>query len=504
MKRMNSSIRLLLSMAAVSLAACTSLPSLDETPAHGNHGGTDCFAAGATAENTREGSGVSLFHDVKLFPNNANTGTPWTFLSPAALAIKGKPNFSYQTCSAKYDAIVNAVVAQDRNKAGTENDGKHESYFSLKEAIATSKVPFVGLDSFYWAADNLGLSKQSTDLTEAAFKKALDDLCSSTVTGDNLKRTGVCPNGTFMHNFLWRADGLFSGNGNSRFVGVQPSKPVNGNPGLTWTRGYLLKQYSNQPASTPIYTAIFDAGSSGTRVSLYKVTPGSKAMIQVLGKAGFNYEDSGINDFMGENGWIDANVLPQQRLPKGCIRTTGLDQTQVGPCVLQPLLDYVTSQLPPDVDAAAVKVELFATAGMRTEDQRNGGTYTAGQISNFYDHIVKSYVRNTALANGAVYRQVGQFKTINGNSEEGVWTWINLNEVYYDTFAVPGSCGVNQVGNFEVGGSSMQVVFPTDAAAHDTTNVYNVNINGCSINVYSKTYLGLGGDDARKFMRAVQ
>jgi hypothetical protein len=79
-----------------------------------------------------------------------------------------------------------------------------------------------------------------------------------------------------------------------------------------------------------------------------------------------------------------------------------------------------------------------------------------------------------------------------------------LNDVYYNTFAKQGGCGNASIGDFEVGGSSMQVVFPVPntSAASDANNIYQVNINGCAIKVYSKTFLGLGGDDARKFMRA--
>jgi hypothetical protein len=114
---------------------------------------------------------------------------------------------------------------------------------------------------------------------------------------------------------------------------------------------------------------------------------------------------------------------------------------------------------------------------------------------------MKPYIETT-LSNGAIYSQVGEFKTINGNSEEGVWSWINLNDIYYNTFSTNGSCGNAPIGDFEVGGSSMQIAFPTTANASDAANIYNVNINGCNINVYSKTFLGLGGDDSRKYMRA--
>ncbi len=487
---------------ASALVACGSGSNTSTASAPGNNGGLDCFAAGATVANTREGSGIALFYNAIIYPSNTNTGTPWTFLQPAALDLKGSPNYNFSTCSAKYDTIINTVIAQDRNKNGTLSDGSNDSYAALRSVVSTSTAPFVGLDTFYYAANDLGLGV-TTGLTASQFKTALEEKCKGTVTGDSLRTTGVCANGTYMSNFLWRFNGLFTDNGTARFVGVQPSRSVGGNPGLTWTRGYLLKKYSNQPTSTtPVYTAIFDAGSSGTRVSFYKVTPGSKAGIEGIGRAGFDYEDSGINDFMSGKGWIDASVLPGGAVPPGCSGTTNLGQNQVGPCVLQPLLNYVTTQLPAGVNAADVKVELFATAGMRTENIKNGGAFTTAQIDNFYDNIMKPYVRTTPLNAGAIYSSVGEFKTINGNSEEGVWSWINLNDVYYNTFATPGACGNDQIGDFEVGGSSMQIAFPVNAAPTEAGNIYNVNINGCSINVYSKTFLGLGGDDARKFMRA--
>jgi Golgi nucleoside diphosphatase len=141
---------------------------------------------------------------------------------------------------------------------------------------------------------------------------------------------------------------------------------------------------------------------------------------------------------------------------------------------------------------------------MRTEEIKNGGAFTAAQITNFYDNIMKPYVSNTPLIGGVTYSNVGDFKTINGNSEEGVWSWINLNDVYYDTFETQGRCGNAPIGNFEVGGSSMQVAFPVadNSIVSDADNIYQININGCAIKVYSKTFLGLGADDARKYMRA--
>jgi len=459
-----------------SLVACGSNSSQELV----KNGGLDCFATGATADNTKEGSGVALFYDAGLFPGNKNTGTPWTFLesSSSILTLTGAPQYNYTTCSEKYTKIIDAVMQQDRNRQGSSASGPVDSYSQLRKAVGTSIAPFVGLDTFYYVADNLKLSDFKKGLTESIFKDALDAKCAGPVTGDNLFATGVCPNGTYMHNFLWRANGLFNNNGTARFVGVEKGGSVNGDAGLTWTRGYLLKSYSNHGNTIPFYTAIFDAGSSGTRLSFFKVTPsspGGKALVQFQFTE--KYADSGINDFMSGRGTVSASKFPGQALPAGCRATTGLGRDQVGPCVLQPLLNYLSSKLPSGVRESDVKIELFATAGMRTEDLKNGGTFSASEIADFYRNDMKSYVATTLP-----YSNVGEFKTIDGNSEEGLWTWINLNELRYNTFATQGSCGNAPIGNFEVGGSSMQVAFPTLYAANDAANIYNVSINGCSIN----------------------
>jgi hypothetical protein len=464
-------------------------------------GGLDCFAQGVTVQNTTEGSGIAIFFNSIFYPGNYNTGTPWTFLIPSVLNLTGNSSYNFTSCSDKYAAIVDSVINQDRNKAGTFGNGSNETYATLRDAVASSIAPFVGLDNFFFAANSLGLAPDQNvsvvtqGITESAFRTALLAKCQNRVEGLNLNTTGACPNATFMHNFLWRENGLLSNSRMSQSIGVVPSR---GNPGLTWTRGYLLKTYSNNSSSTPFYTAIFDAGSSGTRLSFYEVTPslpGGKATIRSIFTQ--DYDDEGINDFMSGQGSIDISDLTPPVLPSGCPSENGLGQNDAGPCILQPLLNYLTSQLPIGVLKSQVKIELFATAGMRTEDQRNGGAFTESQITAFYN-TMKNYVSSTMG-----YTNVGEFKTINGNSEEGVWTWINLNDVYFNTFTTQGSCGNAPTGNFEVGGSSMQIAFPVSRAPSDFSNIYNVNINGCSINLYSKTYLGLGADDARKFMRAI-
>lgn len=261
--------------------------------------------------------------------------------------------------------------------------------------------------------------------------------------------------------------------------------------------------------STPIYTAIFDAGSSGTRLSFFKVTPGNGGypVIEFIDKYNDKEEnvpnDDGINDFLNNEGVI---VLKGDTLPSGCPGTRNLGPTDVEPCVLQPLLQKLDQGIA-DLNAAnpklgltksQVKVELYATAGMRTEEKYNGGTHSASEIQQFYDQM-KAYVAQWGY-------NAGEFKTLNGNSEEGLWSWINLNDQYFNAFGgntTYWTQAPTTYGNFEVGGSSMQIAFPTTKLSPSTDgNVYPVTINGRSYNVFSKTYLGLGGDDARKFMRS--
>lgn len=273
---------------------------------------------------------------------------------------------------------------------------------------------------------------------------------------------------------------------------------------------------SSSGNTSPVYTAVIDAGSSGTRLSLYQVIPGNGAYPQATLIKTIKFSDNGINDFILGTGyiktskWTTGSGLPAGYNAPGCninvspvvggtkVNGSG-DSTSVGACVLQPLLDSISGNLTQlGLTPTQVKVELLATAGMRTVAFSNGGTKSDADIVTFYQ-TMKTYVSTTKGF------AVGDFRTINGNSEEGVWTWVNMNDYYYNIFGgnpTVSAVVLAPVGDFEVGGSSMQIAFPTATATSDAGNVYPVKINGKSFNVYSKTFLGLGGDDSRKFMRS--
>ena len=228
--------------------------------------------------------------------------------------------------------------------------------------------------------------------------------------------------------------------------------------------------------SFPIYTAVIDAGSSGTRIFLYKVTPGVYPIVEKLIEKENNKAEDGINDFINNQGGISGNL--------------GADQ--VGPFVIGPLLDAITPRLAEmGVRPKDVLIDLLATAGMRTEEIRYGGIHTDAEIAGFYKNI-KNYIGEKGFSAGDV-------RTTDGNSEEGKWTWTNLNDKYNNIFITNNA----PVGVIEVGGSSTQISYLTNAAPDSSKNIYLVAIGGKKYSVFSKTYLGLGQDDARKAMRTV-
>jgi hypothetical protein len=83
--------------------------------------------------------------------------------------------------------------------------------------------------------------------------------------------------------------------------------------------------------------------------------------------------------------------------------------------------------------------------------------------------------------------QLGEVRTTCGSEEEGVWTWINLNDVLYHAFD-----GEHEpVGIVEVGGSSLQLTFPTDEDPDAVAHVHRVELAGRRFAVSCRSFLGL-------------
>lgn len=219
------------------------------------------------------------------------------------------------------------------------------------------------------------------------------------------------------------------------------------------------------------YHAVIDAGSSGTRLFLYEVTAGSYPLVELVAEFENSTMPNGVRED-GINNFIDPS-RPELA-------------NQVVPLIIVPLLKQTNDLLDGlGVKPADVVVDLFATAGMRYSEQM----YGPGVVNDFYHGI--------ALGIAAEGFQAGQVRTCDGEREEGLWTWINLNDRERDVFRTD-----NQpIGIVEVGGSSAQFSFPKSERLQGIGSARSVSINGRKFEVQCKTYLGLGQDDARKMMR---
>lgn len=221
-----------------------------------------------------------------------------------------------------------------------------------------------------------------------------------------------------------------------------------------------------------LHTVVIDAGSSGTRLFLYRVEPGALARVEKLLEKEFSTMASGAK----EDG-INNFVLPDD--PAAGAR--------VVPEVIDPLLEHAGGFLTGiGINPGQVEVNLLATAGMRYAAQLHGQEAVDRLFGTIRDGISR---RGFA---------VGEVRTTCGSEEEGVWTWINLNDVLYGVF----DHDHEPVGIVEVGGSSLQLTFPTDEDPAEVPHVHAVEINGRKFAVSCRSFLGLGQDDARKEMRS--
>ena len=216
---------------------------------------------------------------------------------------------------------------------------------------------------------------------------------------------------------------------------------------------------------------VIDAGSSGTRLFLYEVKPGPYPVITCLKEVEIHLMPNG----MREDG-INNFVHP----------VSASTRSDVLPLTIFPLLDHVRPTLTQrGIPTNAVTVELFATAGMRYAQRMFGSAV----IDDFYD-VIKNGIADAGF-------RPGQVRTCDGESEEGVWTWINLNDLERNLFRTENL----PVGIVEVGGSSAQLTYALNEELDSGLSYKHVRVNGKSFRIFCRTYLGLGQDDARKAMR---
>lgn len=242
-----------------------------------------------------------------------------------------------------------------------------------------------------------------------------------------------------------------------------------------------LMFFAAQPSSAapaaafPKYIAVIDAGSSGTRLYFYRLAENG-TIDMLISNFEFRDDEDGIDNFLCD----DPSKNPQQNVLK---------------VVINPLLTQLTieaNRQTPPVKKSEIEVNLLATAGMRSRQKDCEALYPGKGAE-----LVASLYKTIRSGIGTQGFKKGEVRTSDGDREEGPWTWLNLNYVLKTLDTAP-------YGDVEMGGSSAQIVFPVDPAKNPVNaanHIVSVRYKGKDYTVFSKSYLGLGQDDARKFVR---
>ncbi len=212
---------------------------------------------------------------------------------------------------------------------------------------------------------------------------------------------------------------------------------------LTISIGYLPGVLASQTNSQ--FAAIIDAGSTGSRVYVYKYNKSENKKLLKITLLGSKKIKPGLSTLAGHPDKADKYILP--------------------------LISYTEILIPKSQKA---NFYLLATAGMRI--------MPAQQQKNIYKKI-KTYLNKSNKFN------IKQITTISGK-KEGLFDWLALN--YLNKTLQPGKT----IGALDMGGGSTEIAYITNENTAPG-DIVNISINGNNYRLYSKSYLGLGLNFAR-------
>lgn len=200
------------------------------------------------------------------------------------------------------------------------------------------------------------------------------------------------------------------------------------------------------------YAIIVDAGSTGSRIHLYK-----------------HNNDKNLPDIQDIfNKKSDTPLASYAAHPESASES------------LIPLINDVITKLQDENVNEKVPLHLLGTAGMRL--------LTLEQQDAIYDSV-----RNTIQTQ---YKTLipEEIHTISGKME-GLYDWLGVNYLT-DSF----KNNKPTAGTIDVGGGSIQIAFATNNKLKSPVDETSVHINGHDYVVFSKSFLGLGLDMARDSM----
>ena len=216
----------------------------------------------------------------------------------------------------------------------------------------------------------------------------------------------------------------------------------------------LVIATSRAEASKLRYGIVFDAGSSGSRIHVYKWKTGGGGP-----KDAFDLVEDDI-----------LKIKPGLSAYKDTPSEAGAS--------LLPLLTHAKSKIPAEV-VSKTPVFLMATAGLRM----------VGETAK--DAILQS-VCGTLSASGFLFKC--EWSSVLDGRDEGLYGWVTVN---YLLDALYPPAPPEPVGIIDLGGGSVQIVFPTAATAMPEEYAQQLNFNGRKHNLYIKSHLGFGLDAAR-------
>ena len=204
------------------------------------------------------------------------------------------------------------------------------------------------------------------------------------------------------------------------------------------------------------YKIIIDAGSTGSRLHLFQYDDVVDGAVPV------------VKDFF--------SVSNKQAL------SSFVKNPQAAGASLTALLDGAVSQLKAkQVDTHLVEINVLATAGMRLLPNDAQSEIYASVLATLQDPE-----KNYGF-------KMGHVETISGE-KEALYGWLDINYL-----AENFQNHTPTIGSIDMGGASTQIAFATQ----DKKKPYEIisfNLGGQPYNVFAKSFLGLGQDQAREAM----
>ena len=218
------------------------------------------------------------------------------------------------------------------------------------------------------------------------------------------------------------------------------------------------------------YGCIIDAGSSGSRIYLYRWPQQNNNSQQ---KDGDDASTSTSTTFTQ----VEKEALFSNEMRPGVSTHDGGMET------LSDLIQSAKSSLPPSIKIANVPIYLGATAGLRLVDD---------------SQTIMSNIRKTLHTSGFLFQN--EWARILSGDEESVYGWLVANYLKSNgSFGDDDSDNIELYGALDLGGGSTQISLsvPQTLAEKEKDDLYPLQIGNLHYPLYTQSYLYYGADQAR-------